>query len=476
MSHKTQLVVIGAGPGGYAAAFYASDLGMEVTLVERFTNLGGVCLNVGCIPSKALLHLAALKEEVNAIKEHGLIFGDPQIDLKKMRDFKKAVIKKMTGGLDQLSKARKVKVITGLAEFKDAHHLIVKTKDKKEEIEFQHCILATGSRPIVPPTFDIGSNKVIDSTGALELEDIPEKLLVVGGGVIGLELGSVYASFGSQVTIIEASPMIAGEADRDLIRPLENRLKKSFKDILVETKVDSLVPKNQKIEATYSSKGKKQKAIFDKVLLCIGRRPNSDKLAVEKAGLKVNDRGFISVDNQLRTNIPHIFAIGDLVGNPMLAHKASREAHIAVDVIDGKKEVFDNRGIPSVIYTDPEVAWVGLTETEAKKSDIHYNLAKFPWAASGRATSIARSEGLTKILFEPKTERVLGVGIVGVNAGELIAEGGLALEMGAVMQDLAGTIHAHPTLSESMFEASEALHGMCTHLYSPKKNHREGKG
>lgn len=469
MNRKTQLVVVGAGPGGYAAAFYAADLGFEVTLVERFANLGGVCLNVGCIPSKALLHLAALKEEIDVVKKHGLIFGEPQIDLKKMRDFKTSVIKKMTGGLDQLSKARKINVMTGMAEFKDANHLNIKTKDKEEELEFKYCVLATGSRPIVPPSFNIGSDRVIDSTGALELEDIPEKLLVVGGGVIGLELGSVYASFGSQVTIIEALPMIAGGADRDLIRPLENKLKNNFKDILVGTKVSSLSEKGKKIEVVYSSKEGEKKATFDKVLLSIGRRPNSDKLAVQKAGLEVDNKGFILVDQQLRTNIPHIYAIGDLVGNPMLAHKASREAHVAIDVINGKKEIFDNKGIPSVIYTDPEVAWVGLTETEAKKDNRPYDLAKFPWAASGRATSMGRTEGLTKILFEPKTERVLGVGIVGVSAGELIAEGGLALEMGAVMQDLAGTIHAHPTLSESISEASEALHGMCTHLYSPKK-------
>ncbi len=469
MNRKTQLVVVGAGPGGYAAAFYAADLGFEVTLVERFANLGGVCLNVGCIPSKALLHLAALKEEMDVVKKHGLIFGEPQIDLKKMRDFKTSVIKKMTGGLDQLSKARKINVMTGMAEFKDANHLNIKTKDKEEELEFKYCVLATGSRPIVPPSFNIGSDRVIDSTGALELEDIPEKLLVVGGGVIGLELGSVYASFGSQVTVIEALPMIAGGADRDLIRPLENKLKNNFKDILVGTKVSSLSEKGKKIEVVYSSKEGEKKATFDKVLLSIGRRPNSDKLAVQKAGLEVDDKGFILVDQQLRTNIPHIYAIGDLVGNPMLAHKASREAHVAIDVINGKKEIFDNKGIPSVIYTDPEVAWVGLTETEAKKDNRPYDLAKFPWAASGRATSMGRTEGLTKILFEPKTERVLGVGIVGVSAGELIAEGGLALEMGAVMQDLAGTIHAHPTLSESISEASEALHGMCTHLYSPKK-------
>ena len=469
MNRKTQLVVVGAGPGGYAAAFYAADLGFEVTLVERFANLGGVCLNVGCIPSKALLHLAALKEEIDVVKKHGLIFGEPQIDLKKMRDFKTSVIKKMTGGLDQLSKARKINVMTGMAEFKDANHLNIKTKDKEEELEFKYCVLATGSRPIVPPSFNIGSDRVIDSTGALELEDIPEKLLVVGGGVIGLELGSVYASFGSQVTVIEALPMIAGGADRDLIRPLENKLKNNFKDILVGTKVSSLSEKGKKIEVVYSSKEGEKKATFDKVLLSIGRRPNSDKLAVQKAGLEVDNKGFILVDQQLRTNIPHIYAIGDLVGNPMLAHKASREAHVAIDVINGKKEIFDNKGIPSVIYTDPEVAWVGLTETEAKKDNRPYDLAKFPWAASGRATSMGRTEGLTKILFEPKTERVLGVGIVGVSAGELIAEGGLALEMGAVMQDLAGTIHAHPTLSESISEASEALHGMCTHLYSPKK-------
>ncbi len=467
--HETELVVIGAGPGGYAAAFYAADLGIKTTLIEKFPQLGGVCLNVGCIPSKALLHMTAVKEEVEIMKENGLDFGQPKIDLAKVRKFKDSVIQKMTGGLKQLSTMRKVETIQGIAEFIDENNLLIKTETEEKRLIFKYAIIATGSKPIIPPVFDLKSELVMDSSDALELKDIPKEFLIIGGGVIGLEMGSVYAGLGSEVTVIEAMGQIAGGLDKDIGRVIEKKLKKSFKEIMVNTKVKSLAVKKGKVEAVYESKGQETTKIFDKVLLSIGRRPQSELLKIDKINLKIDEKGFIVVNEKMQTNLGHIFAIGDVAGNPMLAHKASREGHVAVEVISGKKTIFDNLGIPNVIYTDPEVAWVGLTENEAKAKNIEYQVGSFSWGASGRATAMNKKEGLTKILFHPKNERVLGVAIVGANAGELIAEGGLALEMGAVREDITATIHAHPTLSETFMEAAENLHGMATHMFVPKR-------
>lgn len=469
---ECDLVVIGAGPGGYAAAFRAADKGLKTVLIEKFNTLGGVCLNVGCIPSKALLHLVALKEEMEEVKNHGLEYSGVKINLKKMRDFKDSVIAQMTGGLKQLSKARKVQVIYGMAEFVDSNNLEVKGGKDGKEIErvvFKNAIIATGSKPIIPPAMDLKSDLVMDSTDALELKNIPKSLLVVGGGVIGLEMGSVYAGLGSEVTVVEALDKIAGSADPDLTKILQKKLNNSFKAIKTNCQVEKMAIKNKQVEVTYSGSEKSQTEKFDKVLVSVGRKPNSDSLALDKVGVKVSERGFIEVDNQLRTSIANIFAIGDVVGGAMLAHKAAHEGLVAVDVILGKKVIFDKRGIPCVIYTNPEVAWVGLTETEAKAKGIQYKLGSFPWAASGRAVAMGKKDGVTKILFDPKTERVLGVGMVGANAGELIAEGGLALEMSAVMEDIALTVHAHPTVSETFMEAAENLHGMSVHIYSPKK-------
>jgi dihydrolipoamide dehydrogenase len=466
---QTDLVVIGAGPGGYTGAFYAADSGLKVTLINKFDRLGGVCLNVGCIPSKALLHVVKVLEDTKHAAEIGIDFSEPKINLLKMREYKNSVIQKMTGGLDQLSKARKVEKVFGLASFQDKNHVIVKGKDEDTIVEFKHCIIATGSRPIVPAIFDIKSDKVMDSTGALDLQDVPGELLVIGGGVIGLELGSVYATLGSKVTVVEALPNIANGADPDLVKPLEKRLNALFKSIHKNSKVLSLKDIGDKVEASYESEGKTITEKFDRVLLSIGRRPNSENLGLDKAGVQVSERGFIIANPKtLETSVSNIYAIGDVIGNPMLAHKSSAESKVAVERIMGKKTEFDVIGIPGVIYTDPEIAWVGLTETEAKAKGIEYKIGKFPWAASGRATSMGRPEGLTKILFEPETEKVLGVGIVGVGAGELIAEGGLALEMQAVMGDIAGTIHAHPTIAETFMESAESLHGIATHIFAKK--------
>jgi len=468
VADKTQLVVIGAGPGGYTAAFYAADCGMEVTLVEA-EHPGGTCLNVGCIPSKALLHIAKLLEETRHAGEAGIFYEEPRIDLKKVREYKNGVVNQLKGGVRTLAKARKVNLIDGFATFVANNKLSIKNSKGVSELEFEHCIIATGSVPVVPGPLRIESERVMDSTGALELADVPARFLVVGGGVIGLELGSVYASLGSKVTVIEALDQIANGVDRDIIKPLEKHFSEKFEAVMVKTMVKSLKEAGKKIVVEYENAGGVHSDRFDRVLLCIGRRPNSDKLELEKAGLQADERGFIQVNSSMETAVPGIYAIGDLIGNPMLAHKASKEARVAVDKILGKKSVFDNLCIPSVIYTDPEVAWTGLTEIEARAKSIPYKLGKFPWGASGRALAMARTDGLTKVLIDPETERILGAAMVGVNAGELIAEACLAIEMGAVLEDVTGTIHAHPTLSETMMESMEAVHGLATHLFSPKK-------
>jgi dihydrolipoamide dehydrogenase len=468
MNKKTQLAVIGAGPGGYTAAFYAADRDMEVVLIEG-AHPGGTCLNVGCIPSKALLHVAKILDEAKHASEAGVFFDQPRIDLDKVRAFKDGVVEKLRGGVKGLAKARKVEIIQGYASFVHQNQLSIQTPEGQVYLDFDHCIIATGSVPVVPGPLNLKSDRVMDSTGALELKDIPEKFLVVGGGVIGLELGSVYAGLGSKVTVVEALDYLANGCDRDIAKPLENMVRATFDKVFVKTMVKSLAEEGDKIRVSFESGEGTHEDLFDRVLLSIGRRPNSGRLELGNAGVQTDERGFIQVSKSMQTGQPNIYAIGDVVGNPMLAHKGSKEARVAINhMLDGKTE-YDNLCIPSVIYTDPEVAWVGLTEIEAQAKGIPYKLGKFPWAASGRALAMGRSEGLSKVLVDPETERVLGAAIVGANAGELIAEPALAIEMGAVLEDLTGTIHAHPTLAETVAESFETIHGVATHIFSKKK-------
>ncbi len=467
MSDLYDLVVIGGGPGGYTAAFYAADKGLKVALVEA-SHLGGTCLNVGCIPSKALLNTTHIMENAANAESMGLSFSKPKINIDKMREYKDSVIEKLRGGISQLANARNVKVYKGFGSYIDASNINIKTEKEEIQIGFKYSIIATGSAPVIPGIFDIKSENVIDSTGALELKDIPKSFLVIGGGVIGLELGSVYSGLGSDVTVIEALPKLLDGLDRDLVRPLEKHLQKSFKSIHVGTKVLSIEEKGKKILVHFEGPDGKAKAQYDKVLLSIGRRPITDNLGLENAGVKVDEKGFVKIHNHVHTDTPHIYAIGDVASNPMLAHKSSREGRIAVEKILGMKSEFDNV-IPSVIYTDPEIAWVGVTETEAKDKGLDVEIGRFPWAASGRALSMARTDGITKVIIDKKSERVLGMGITGVNAGELIAEGVLAVEMGAVLEDITNTIHAHPTLSETVMESSEVIHNISTHMAPRKK-------
>jgi dihydrolipoamide dehydrogenase len=465
-SYQYDLVVIGGGPGGYTAAFYAADKGLNVALIEA-SHLGGTCLNVGCIPSKALLNATHVIENAENADSLGISFSKPTIDLGKLREFKNGVVEKLRGGIAQLAKARNVTVYGGLGSFIDASNINIKTQKEDIQIGFNYAIIATGSAPVIPGVFDIKSKNVVDSTGALELEDIPKSFLVIGGGVIGLELGSVYAGLGSEVTVIEALPKLLDGIDKDLVRPLEKHLRKAFKDIHVGSKVLSLEEKGQKILVKFETADGEKEQKFDKVLLSLGRKPITDGLGVENAGVKLDEKGFVKVTNHVNTDTPHIYAIGDVAGNPMLAHKSSREGRIAVEKILGEKSEFDN-AIPSVIYTDPEIAWVGLSEAEAKEKGIEAEVGKFPWGASGRALSMNRTDGITKVVIEKKTERILGMGITGVNAGELIAEGVLAVEMGAVLEDITNTIHAHPTLSETVMESFETIHNISTHI-APKR-------
>lgn len=466
---QTKLVVIGGGPGGYPAAFDAADHGMDVTLVNDEAIPGGVCLHRGCIPSKALLHVARLLHEVEEAPQWGVTFSKPKIDVDKLREFKGSVVKKLTGGVAELCKARGVKLIQARARFLNSQTLELKRPDgSTEKLPFGKAIVATGSSPVMPPIFNIGDPRVMDSTGALDLPDVPGRLLVVGGGYIGLEMGTVYAALGSKVTVVEMTSGLLPGADRDLVRPLKAKLDKTFAAILVNTKVTKLTAAKGGITAQFEGEGVKAdsaSAVFDRVLVSVGRRPNSKDLGLENTKVQVDAKGFIVVDPQRRTNDANILAIGDVAGEPMLAHKATREAHVAVEALLGEPAAFDNLAIPAVVFTDPEIAWCGLTETEAQGANREVKIIRFPWAASGRAQTLSRTEGLTKLIFDPKTERVLGVGIVGVGAGELIAEGVLAVETAAVARDVAESIHAHPTLSETLMEAAEADFGQATHIY-----------
>jgi dihydrolipoamide dehydrogenase len=471
MPESINLAVVGAGPGGYAAAFLAADLGMSVTLIDPEVNPGGVCLYRGCIPSKSLLHIAKLIEESREATKWGIEFGAPKIDLSRLRSFKENVVKKLTGGLGILSKQRKVKYVQGRAAFENSTTLRVTKSDGSEEsLAFDRIILATGSRPAIIPTFKLDTSRIMDSTGALNLEDIPGTLLVVGGGYIGLELGSVYAALGTRVTVVEMLPGLLPGADRDLALPLHKRLEKMFDAILLNTTVAAVKDEGNAIRATLKAQdGSTQEKLFDRVLVSVGRKPNSEIPGLDKTQVKVGPKGFIQVNQQLQTGDPSIYAIGDVVGDPMLAHKAMHEGRTAAEAIAGHKVAFEPAAIPAVVFTDPEVAWAGLTETQAQSENREIKVAKFPWAASGRAATIDRTEGMTKIIFDPHTERVLGVGIVGVSAGEMIAEGVLAIEMAALAHDVAKTIHPHPTLSETVMNAAEVFFGTPTDIYRPKR-------
>jgi dihydrolipoamide dehydrogenase len=470
-TQSLNIAVVGGGPGGYAAAFLAADLGMTVTLIDPELNPGGVCLYRGCIPSKALLHVAKLIEESEQATNWGIDFAAPKIDLARLRSWKEGVVKKLTGGLGILSKQRRVHYVQGRAAFENSTTLLVTKSDGSEEsLSFDRIIIATGSRPAIVPTLKLDTQRMMDSTGALNLEDIPGTLLVVGGGYIGLELGSVYAALGTRVTVVEMLPGLLPGADRDLVLPLHKRLEKLFDGILLNTTVSLVKDEGTGIRATLKAQdGNTQEKVFDRVLVSVGRKPNSEIPGLDKTHVQVGQRGFIQVNKQLQTDDPAIFAIGDVVGEPMLAHKASHEGRVAVEAIAGHKVAFEPNAIPAVVFTDPEVAWCGLTETQAQKENREIKVAKFPWAASGRAVTIDRPEGMTKLLFDPQTERVLGVGIVGAGAGEMIAEGVLAIEMAALASDVAMTIHPHPTLSETVMESSEVFFGTSTHIYRPKR-------
>ena len=466
---ECKLVVLGSGPGGYTAAFRAADLGVDTVLVERYATLGGVCLNVGCIPSKALLHAAAVIDEAEAMAAHGVSFGKPKIDIDKLRGFKTKVVGQLTGGLAGMAKQRKVRTVQGVGNFVSPNEMEIDTAEGKKLLRFEYAIIAAGSQAVRLPAFPWDDERIMDSTGALELKDVPAKLLVVGGGIIGLEMATVYAALGSEVTVVEFMDQIIPGADADLIKPLAKRLGSKLKGVHLKTKVVEAKATKKGIEVSYEGESIPATSVFDRVLVAVGRSPNGNKIGADKAGVAVTERGFINVDTQMRTNVPHIFAIGDLVGQPMLAHKATHEAKVAAEVVAGQKSHFDARVIPSVAYTDPEIAWVGVTEREAKEKGLKIGVGKFPWVASGRAIGIDRTEGFTKLLFDEETHRVVGGAIVGPHAGDLISEIALAIEMGAEAADIGLTIHPHPTLSESVGMAAEAYEGTITDLYMPKK-------
>lgn len=465
---KTQLVVLGAGPGGYSAAFRAADLGIETVIIDARDTLGGVCLNVGCIPSKALLHVAKVIDDAKEMAAHGVSFGEPAIDIDKVRAWKDSVVAKLTGGLSGMSKMRKVKHVQGYGKFTGSNTIEVEGKDGKTVITFDNAIIAAGSEPVTLPFIPHDDPRVIDSTGALEMADIPGKMLVLGGGIIGLEMGTVYRSLGSEIDVVEFLDQLIPAADKDIIKIYQKFVKDKF-NVMLETKVTAVEAKDDGLYVTFEGKQAPAEPVrYDKVLVAVGRRPNGKLVDADKAGVAVDERGFINVDKQLKTNVANIYAIGDLVGQPMLAHKAVHEGHVAAEVIAGKKHYFDPRCIPSVAYTDPEVAWVGLTEKEAKEQGVNYESATFPWAASGRAIASGRTEGMTKLIFDKDTHRVLGGAMIGINAGEMLGEIGLAVEMGADAEDIALTIHAHPTLNESIGLAAEIYEGSITDLPNPK--------
>jgi dihydrolipoamide dehydrogenase len=466
---ECKLVVLGSGPGGYTAAFRAADLGVDTVLVERYATLGGVCLNVGCIPSKALLHAAAVIDEAEAMAAHGVSFGKPKIDIDKLRSFKTKVVGQLTGGLASMAKQRKVRILQGVGTFVSPNEMEIDTAEGKKLLRFEYAIIAAGSQSVKLPAFPWDDERIVDSTGALELKDVPPKLLVVGGGIIGLEMATVYSALGSEVTVVEFMDQIIPGADADLIKPLAKRLGSKLKGVHLKTKVVEAKATKRGIEVSYEGENIPETTMFDRVLVSVGRSPNGNTIGADKAGVAVTERGFINVDTQMRTNVPHIFAIGDLVGQPMLAHKATHEAKVAAEVVAGQKSHFDARVIPSVAYTDPEIAWVGATEREAKEKGLKIGVGKFPWVASGRAIGIDRTEGFTKLLFDEETHRVVGGAIVGPHAGDLISEIALAIEMGAEAADIGLTIHPHPTLSESVGMAAEAYEGTITDLYMPKK-------
>jgi len=472
---ECKMVVLGAGPGGYTAAFRSADLGVDTVLIERYASLGGVCLNVGCIPSKALLHAAAVIDEVAHAGDFGVEFGAPTITLDKLRGYKEKVVTQLTKGLAGMAKQRKVRTVQGLATFVSANELeIVGDDGKTQLLRFEQCIIAAGSQAVKLPNFPWDDKRVMDSTDALELADVPGSLLVVGGGIIGLEMATVYAALGSKVTVVEFMDQLMPGADKDLVKPLADRLKKQGVEVHLKTKASGVSADAKGITVTFEAATEGEapalaQGTFDRVLVAVGRSPNGKKIGAEKAGVQVTERGFIPVDRQMRTNVPHIFAIGDIVGNPMLAHKATHEGKLAAEVASGEKKEWVARVIPSVAYTNPEIAWVGVTETEAKAKGLKVGVAKFPWAASGRAIGIGRTEGFTKLIFDEETHRIIGGAIVGVHAGDLLAEIGLAIEMGAEAEDIGHTIHAHPTLSESVAMAAEIYDGTITDLYMPKK-------
>ncbi|MEQ7754017.1 dihydrolipoyl dehydrogenase [Xanthomonas sp. WHRI 8391] len=472
---ECKMVVLGAGPGGYTAAFRAADLGLDTVLIERYASLGGVCLNVGCIPSKALLHAAAVIDEVAHAGDFGVDFGQPKITLDKLREYKEKVVGKLTGGLASMAKQRKVRTVTGVASFVSPNELeIVGDDGKTQLLRFEHCVIAAGSQAVKLPNFPWDDKRVMDSTDALELHDIPKTLLVVGGGIIGLEMATVYSALGSKVTVVEFMDQLMPGADKDLVKPLADRLKKQGVEVHLKTKATDVTADKSGITVSFeaATEGEKpglQATAYDRVLVAVGRTPNGKKIGADKAGVTVTERGFIPADRQMRTNVPHIFAIGDIVGNPMLAHKATHEGKLAAEVAAGEKKEWVARVIPSVAYTNPEIAWVGVTETEAKAKGLKVGVAKFPWAASGRAIGIGRTEGFTKLIFDEETHRVIGGAIVGVHAGDLLAEIGLAIEMGAEAEDIGHTIHAHPTLSESVGMAAEVYDGTITDLHIPRK-------
>ena len=463
-----QVVVLGAGPGGYTAAFRAADLGLKTILIERYPSLGGVCLNVGCIPSKALLHISKVKSEIEELKEHGIELGSGNPDAKSVRSWTEAIINKLTSGLKAMAKKRKIEIVEGLGTFSSPNSIEVNNNGETKTIRFDSAIIAAGSQASKLP-FLPDDPRIMDSTDALLLENIPNRMLVIGGGIIGLEMATVYASMGCKITIVEMLDSLISECDKDIVRPLEKRIKKIYEKIYLKTGVTSVVAKKSGLEVSFEGKDAPEKDLFDAILVAVGRTSNGNKIGADKAGVNVDNRGFISVDNQQRTNVANIFAIGDITGQPMLAHKATHEGKLAAEVIAGHKVGFDDRVIPSVAYTDPEIAWVGLSETEAKKKGIDYGKGVFPWAASGRSLALGRDEGVTKILFDKVTNRIVGAAIVGPNAGDLIAECALAIEMGSDAEDIGLTIHPHPTLSETVAMAAEAFNGTITDLYIPKR-------